>query len=191
MSAMSGLRLMACCALVLSLAGCDGSGDSGNDVVSGPTVRLSGRITYDFVPAVAPSIDPVAPDAYLDYDNTEARPARGVQVMVVADEDDRELATGTTDAEGRYALSIPKHTQVRLRAVARLMQLPGQGASWDFSLRDNTSPGYGDVVNHAAIYAMEGEPFDSGEAPLVRNLHADSGWTGAGYGNPRTAAPFA
>ena len=185
---------MTCFALALFLAGCDGSGGSGgsgNDVDPGPTVRLSGRITYAFVPAVAPSTDRNAPEAYLDYDNTEIRPARGVQVAVVAADDGRELAAGTTDGQGRYALDVPKNTPIRVRALARLLQPPGQGASWDFSIRDNTSPGYRDLAAQASLYAMEGDTFDSGTAALSRNLHADSGWTGAGYGAPRSAAPFA
>lgn len=172
---------LALCASML-LAGCDGSGGGS---APGPNVQLSGRVTYDFVPAVA---DIAVPTAQLDYAGTVARPARGVQVAVIA-EDGSELASGVTDAEGHYVLSVPKNTQVRLRAVARLFQAPGGGASWDFSIRDNTSPGYADGA--ASIYAMQGDTFNTGVMHLTRHLHAGSGWTGAGYGRTRTAAPFA
>jgi len=179
-------RLMTFMAVALSvlLVGCDGSGGSGGEA-PGPNVQLSGQVTYDFVPLVA---DVAVPSAYLDYANTVAMPARGVQVAAIAD-DGRELASGDADADGRYVLSVPKNTHIRLRAVARLYQAPGDGASWDFSIRDNTSPGYAD--NQASIYAVQGEAFNTGVNHLSRNLHAASGWTGAGYGNTRSAAPFA
>ncbi len=182
----SGFRWMVCMALALTvlLAGCDGSGGSGGTVF-GPNVQLSGRVTYDSVP-VAASVTPYV--AYLDYAETVARPARGVQVAAI-DDDGRELALGAADADGRYVLTVPKNTPVRLRAVARLYQAPGDGASWDFTIRDNTSPGYADKA--ASIYAVQGEAFSTGVAHLSRDLHAASGWTGAGYGNPRSAAPFA
>ena len=182
----SGFRWMVCMALALTvlLAGCDGSGGSGGTVF-GPNVQLSGRVTYDSVP-VAASVTPYV--AYLDYAETVARPARGVQVAAI-DDDGRELALGAADADGRYVLTVPKNTPVRLRAVARLYQAPGDGASWDFTIRDNTSPGYADKA--ASIYAVQGEAFNTGVAHLSRDLHAASGWTGAGYGNPRSAAPFA
>ncbi len=189
---MSGFRPMTFVvfALALLLAGCDGSGSSGGPggsggEVPGPNVQLSGRVTYDFVPTVA-SLAPR--EAYLDYASTVARPARGVQVAAIA-EDGGELATGTADADGRYVLTVPKNANIRLRAIARLFKAPGDGASWDFTIRDNTSPGYADKA--ASIYAVQGEAFSTGVAHLSRDLHAASGWTGAGYGNPRSAAPFA
>src|SRR5690606_36020358 len=179
-------RLLAFLALALSvlLVGCDGSDGSGG-AAPGPNVQLSGRVTYDFVPVVASA---TPRDAYLDYGGTVARPARGVQVAAIDDEG-RELAAGQADADGRYVLTVPKNTQIRLRAIARLYQAPGAGASWDFSIRDNTSPGYAD--NQASIYAVQGEAFNTGVMHLVRDLHAASGWTGDGYGNTRSAAPFA
>ncbi len=179
-------RLMTFMAVALSvlLVGCDGSGGSGGEA-PGPNVQISGQVTYDFVPLVAS----VAPrGAYLNYAGTIASPARGVQIAAIAD-DGRELASDDADADGRYVLTVPKNMQVRLRATARLFQAPGEGASWDFSIRDNTSPGY--VDGQASIYAVQGEAFNTGATHLTRNLHAASGWTGAGYGNQRSAAPFA
>lgn len=179
------LKVLMVLALPMLLAGCDGSGGG---AVSGPNVQISGRVTYDFVPVAAIATGPGSPDAYLDYANTVALPARGVQVAAI-DGNGRELALATADADGRYVLSVPKNTDVRVRAVARLFQAPGAGPTWDFTIRDNTSEGY--KTQSASIYAMQSEPFDTGVMHLGRDLHAGSGWTGAGYGKPRTAAPFA
>ncbi len=169
----------------LALAGCGGGG--GDD---SPRVNLSGHVSYDSVPAVAS-----APDANgtlggkLDYAHTSIKPARGVQVEAVAD-DGTVLAHTQTDAAGRYALTVPAHTTVRLRAKARLLQAAGSGASWDFSIRDNTSDGYRTSAG-AALYALQGMPFDSGSTRQTQDLHAASGWGGSGYSSPRSAAPFA
>jgi len=168
------------------LAACGGGSDN-----SGPppaTVQLNGKITYDFVPAVTIQNPQGGSKDGLDYDSTEARPARGVQIEAVGD-GDKVLASATAGADGSYALMVPPNTSVRLRAKARLLQAPGSGPSWDFSIRDNTSPGY--ASDNAALYAVQGDAFNSGSGNQTRNLHAASGWTGNGYGNARSAAPFA
>lgn len=167
------------------LAACGGGSDN-----SGPppaTVQLNGKVTYDFVPAVASQNAQGNWSGGLNYAGTTARPARGVQIEAVGD-GDKVLASATVGADGSYALAVPSNTSVRLRAKARLLQAPGNGASWDFSIRDNTSPGY--ASNNAALYAVQGDAFNSGSGNQTRNLHAASGWTGSGYGNARSAAPF-
>lgn len=164
--------------LPLWLAAC-----GGGDAPEVTSVALQGQVSYDFVPATATT--------GLNYAGTTSRPARGVEVVAVAD-DGQELAATRAGADGRYTLTVPARTSVRLRAKARLVQAPGAGAgaSWDFSIRDNTSPGY--AQGKAALYAVQGEAFDSGaSATLTHDLHAGSGWTGEGYGQARAAAPFA
>lgn len=170
----------ACC---LWLAAC-GSSDPAVE-----NVTLSGTVSYDFVPAAATRADAAAEwEGGLDYARTEARPARGVQVVAVAD-DGQEIAATRADAHGAYTLTVPANISVRLRAKARLLQGAGAGA-WDFSVRDNTSPGF--MQGKAALYTAQGEAFDSGNQPTaVHNLHAASGWTGGAYTAPRAAAPFA
>ncbi|MGB7479627.1 MAG: hypothetical protein WA924_04825, partial [Burkholderiaceae bacterium] len=173
--------------LSVLLAACGGGSDN-----SGPapaTVQLSGKITYDFVPAVASQDTQGAWHGGLDYTKTVAKPARGVQVEAVAD-DGSVLATTQAGADGAYTLAVPSNTSVRLRAKARLLQAPGNGPSWDFSVRDNTSAGY--ASGNAALYAVQGDAFNSGrDASQTRDLNAASGWTGSGYGKARAAAPFA
>ncbi|QEA13589.1 hypothetical protein [Comamonas flocculans] len=162
--------------LPLWLASCGGGAQP--DVSA---VAIQGRVSYDFVPATT--------ERGLNYADTTARPARGVEVVAVAD-DGRELASSRAGVDGSFTLTVPARTTVRLRAKARLHQPPGAGASWDFSIRDNTSSGY--AQGNAALYAVQGEAFDSGsKATLTQDLHAASGWTGDGYGQARAAAPFA
>lgn len=162
-------------ATALLLVGCGGS-DPEVDLVT-----IEGRVSYDFVPATT--------EVGLNYAGVVARAARGVQVVAVAD-DGQEIAVGRAGADGGFTLTVPARTSVRLRAKARLLQPPGAGPSWDFSIRDNTSAGF--TGGNAALYAVQGDAFGSGsDATLKRDLHAGSGWTGSSYGKPRAAAPFA
>ncbi|QXL83216.1 hypothetical protein [Comamonas sp. NLF-1-9] len=166
---------------LVSCGGGDGGGGGGGEGHDVSSVAIQGRVSYDFVPATI--------SAGLNYANITSRPARGVQVVAVAD-DGRELASTRAGADGSFTLTVPVKTSVRLRAKARLLQAPGAGASWDFSVRDNTSAGY--AQGNAALYTVQSEAFDSGSsATLARDLHAGSGWTGSGYGQARAAAPFA
>ncbi|WP_322994568.1 hypothetical protein [Castellaniella sp.] len=188
-------RLIALMAVpLMALLGACDSGSGGDSAAPpdptpppGPNISLSGQVSYDFVPAV-PAIQEGYESATLDYDQTQAKPVRGVLVKAVDSAGDT-LATATTDAQGGFSLSVPKNTQVRLRAISQIVQT-GQ-PSWDFAVRDNTSAGF--VDNQAAFYALEGPAFDSGETPQTHNLHAASGWAGQdGYGQRvRAAAPFA
>lgn len=169
-------RRLIAAALPLWLAACGGSGEP-----EATSVAIQGQVSYDFIPATT--------TAGLDYAGITARPARGVEVVAVAD-DGQELAATRAGVDGGFTLTVPARTSVRLRAKARLVQAPGAGASWDFSIRDNTSPGY--AQGNAALYAVQGDAFDSGSrATLTHDLHAASGWTGDGYGQARAAAPFA
>jgi hypothetical protein len=167
--------------MALGLGGCGGGG--GDNGGGGANVSLSGRITYDAVPAIASGM--------LDYAHTESKAARGVQVEAVAD-DGTSLATASTDGNGTYALQLPINTNVRIRAKARLLQAAGSGPSWDFAVRDNTSDGYRISGDSAALYVIEGAQFNSGTAAQARDLHAGSGWNGSSYtAGARAAAPFA
>ncbi|MGB6053846.1 MAG: hypothetical protein WBG17_01265 [Burkholderiaceae bacterium] len=173
--------------LSVLLAACGGGSD--NPGPAPATVQLSGKITYDFVPAVASQNPQGAWSGGLVYTKTIAKPARGVQVEAVAD-DGSVLAATQAGADGAYTLVVPSNTSVRLRAKARLLRAPGTGPSWDFSVRDNTSAGY--ASGNAALYAVQGDAFNSGrDASQTRDLNAASGWTGSGYGKARAAAPFA
>ncbi|MFD0666642.1 carboxypeptidase-like regulatory domain-containing protein [Ramlibacter sp. MAHUQ-53] len=127
------------------------------------TVR--GRVTFDYVPSAG---------GRLAYAHVEARPVRGARLQLV-DEAGTVVADTRTDAEGRYSAQAPEGRPVRLRVSAEL--LAGNART---RVTDNTQ---GD-----ALYALESPAFTGGG---TRDLHAPSGWTGAGYRQPRSAAPFA
>ena len=173
---------------LLSLSGCGGGSSDNTSGMAG----LRGRITFDSVPAVASS--PELSDrltAKLDYNRTKQLPARGVLVEAIAD-NGVAIASTQTDANGNYLLNLPANTSVRIRASARLLQNATSGASWDFSIRDNTSSGYLTPGSEAALYAIEGAQFVTGTTNPSRDLHAASSWNGSGYtAGGRAAAPFA
>lgn len=134
---------------------------------------LSGAVTYDHVPH-----DPS--DSSLDYDATELLPARGVTVQLL-DSGDNAVATTRTDDNGFYQFDVAPNVQRRVRVRAELLRT--DGPRWDVQVVDNTSGG--------ALYVLDGNLQSTGGTNQTRNLRAPSGWTGASYGQPRAAAPFA
>lgn len=163
--------------LVFELTVTDNEGASASasvtvTVVENLIVTISGRVTFDLVPA---ETGPVR----LNYLNTQARPARGVTVQLIEGAS-TVVDTAVTDANGDYSLTGTGGTDVFLRARAEMLQgAPG----WDVRVVDNTQGN--------ALYVMDGAPFNTGGADSSVDLHAPSGWTGAFYGGPRVAAPFA
>ena len=149
-----------------------GPGDAPVPAISVETVSVSGRITFDYVPVVSDE------GVGLDYNATEARPARGVSVHLLTG--DRTEETAITDKDGRYRIDAPRETEVSLSVRAEL----GTGDSSPLArVLDNT--------REDSLYTMDGMPFSTGDTDLVRDLHAASGWTGTGYGETRAAAAFA
>jgi hypothetical protein len=170
--------------VALFVAGCGGSGGGSPAAPVPPApppppapgpglVTISGTVTYDFVP--------LAPIGGLNYLGTDSnRPARLATVQFV-DGSNNVLAATRTDQNGDYSFDVDANQagMVRVRAESIEANTP----SWFFRVVDNT--------NSDAIYTLDGAVLSSGSANSQRNLHAASGWTGAGYGNPRAAAPFA
>jgi hypothetical protein len=177
------VRLMVIGMLGAALAGCGGSG--GDDAPAPPsspgpapaTVTVSGKVTFDLVPAVRAS--PTLPFGGLDYGNTVARPARGVTVELLQGQ--AVTASTLTDAAGDYSFDVAANTEVALRVRAEMLRVGAP--SWDFRVVDN--------VNGDALYTLAGTAFNTGAASATRNLHAPSGWDGASYTTARSAAPFA
>ena len=165
------VRALVVISLLGVLAGCGG----GSNAAPGPTptaVTVSGRVTFDLVPAVA--------GQGLNYAATVMRPARGVTVELLRN--GVVTASTPTDALGDYSFgSVPATTDVALRVRAEMLRVGTP--SWDFRVVDN--------VNGDALYALAGTTFNTGTANVTRNLHAVSGWTGAAYTATRSAAPFA
>lgn len=138
-------------------------------------LQLSGTITYDRVPS-----DPQT--SGLNYNNTLRSPARQIAVQLLNGNDTVCASTKTDDA-GRYSFTVAENLNLKLRARAELQQSGAGQANWSVQVVDNTQG--------SALYVADSAVASTGTSNSVRDLHLPSGWTGNGYGNPRTAAPFA
>lgn len=157
----------------ISLVGCGGGGSGDDGTISGETVNISGKITYDLVPSNNNYIG-------LDYNNITQEPVKGVTVDAI-DSSNQSIASTTTDELGNYSFGLPANRQIKIRVYAKLLKVGTP--SWDVKVVDNT--------NSNALYVMEGALVSTGESDSTRNLNASSGWSGSSYTSTRTAAPFA
>jgi hypothetical protein len=145
-------------------------------IVPAGDVTLSGTVTFDRVP-VSSACFPVS--TCLDYNATEAAPARNVPIQVIdAANGVTVLASGTTDDIGGYSVVVQNFSDVFVRARAEWL-----GPSTDVRVVDNTQ---GD-----ALYVVDGATFNTTGADIQHDVNAPSGWTGNSYGEPRSAAPLA
>lgn len=174
--------------LLLLLSGCflpldevDDGGDGGprtdggtrpTTVLGDGSVDVSGRATYDFVPA---TYNPSTERGTLAFAQASARPVRNAVVQLR--QGTSILATTTTDAEGYYAFSLPPGSATATLSIVVL----ARSASPSIQVEDNTD---GD-----AVWAM-GHTLATTRETV--NLHAGHGWTGSRYDAARRlAAPFA
>lgn len=142
-------------------------------VAPGADVTISGTITFDRVPLNTRTNG-------LDYSVIRRKAARGVIVEAV-DSDGKVLDSDVTDTSGGYSVSVISRTDVRIRARAKIVQTAE--ASWDVTVRDNTSSN--------APYILSGGLTSSGTVNSTRDLNAASGWNGTEYSSTRAAGPFA
>lgn len=155
-----------------------------------PVVTVSGLANYEYVPALPNCRD-------LDFSATETRRIRGATIQILDAATDTVISAAVLSSSGTYSISdVPANTMVYLRVRAELKQSGAPG--WDIEIRDNFLPGESDSdtpppepQGSRALYVLDGSPFNSGATNSIRNLTADSGWTGSGYNGPRAAAPFA
>lgn len=141
------------------------------------SVTVSGRVTFDFVPATANG------RPRLDYQNTTRRPSRSVEVQLIDAGNQSVLASTRTNASGDYTLQAPIGRNAFVRASAR-MTVSGNNSA-PIAVVDNT--------NQRAQWAIDGARFSTGGATVItQNLHATSGWNGSSYVTAqRAAGPFA
>ena len=139
---------------------------------TGP-VGISGTVTFEDVPASSVTDG-------LNFNAITNAPVRGVTVEALGT-DGNVLATGQTDSNGGYSLSVPNNTSIAIRVSAEMIQTTG--TTWNVRVQDNT--------NNDALYAFQGSFTSSGTTNSIRNLNADSGWGGSSYTGPRVAGPFA
>lgn len=163
--------------LEFTLTVTDDRGDTATDSVSievsDSEVTISGAITFDLVPFQASGIG-------LDYNSIEQAPARGIVVEAV-DASGNTLVATVTDNQGLYSMRVAANTSMRVRTSARLLQT--SGVTWDVKVTDNTAAD--------ALYAAQGEIFNSGTTASTRSFNMPSGWDGTSYAADRSAAPFA
>ena len=135
------------------------------------SLKVSGKVTFDLVPLDSST-------SGLDYASTRIAPARGILVELL-DSENNLIASTTTDAAGDYSLPSGLNSELRVRVSSRMVS----GDIWDVKVTDNTNGG--------ALYAGQGELFNPSVDDVVRDLHFNSGWSGDGYGEARSAGPFA
>ena len=172
--------------LAFRLTATDNRGASATDDVSiivkaQGAIRISGRVTFDYVPVVK--------SEGLQYLATEARAVHGVTVQLRDNVEDRLLDAAVTDHNGDYAVYAMPDTKVFVRVRAEILDESG---AWDVRVvnSDHATPVCG-MDDDYALYAMDSAPFDAPDTAVTRDFHAASGWTGDGYGEARVAAPFA
>jgi hypothetical protein len=167
--------------LLMNACGGGGGGGAGgtaapsNAVPIGPSISVSGRITYERVGSNA--------NGSLDYNNITNQPARGVTVQLYAN--NIFVAETSADANGSYVFSnAPGNNSLVVRAFSEVKKTTGT-SQWDFAVADNTQSG--------AVYALTSAQVGAATAPIVINLSAASGWSNAtrSYSSARQAAPFA
>lgn len=139
-------------------------------------VTISGTISFESV-----GVD--TDDFTLDLSDLTSLPARGVIVRAVS-ANGTTLASTSTNPNGQYALSVDVNTNVRIEAMAQLLQNTPGDAQWNISVLDNT--------NGNAQYVLSGSLANSGTANSTRDLMAASGSNGvSAYTSTRAAGPFA
>lgn len=136
------------------------------------STTLSGRVTFESVPST---------NGALDYAASQRKPARGVLVDIV-DNVGRLRASTTTDANGRYSVTVTGSAVVAVQVKAQLTAGANSGSA-GVAVRDNTQYG--------ALYGVEVGDFPLTGTAITRDIDLPSGWTGSRYGSERFAAPFA
>lgn len=175
------LALAGVCTLWLGLAGCGGGGSGSHANEEPPTPvssisRLSGKVTYDSVPATQDG---------LDYAAVKKLPVRGAIVQAF-DTTGAVLASTSTDGDGAYQLELKTGAKVRVRVQARLLK----DRVWDVAVRDNTASAFAQKFDSSPIYALTSSTQNIDGRDDILNLHAASGWRDGKYADARSAAPF-
>lgn len=129
---------------------------------------LSGRLTYDRVPATL--------SGGLDYASVRQLPIRNAKVEVIGT-DGKVIDRAMSGEDGRYSVKIPNKVD---RATVRVL-----------AETDKPSVRAVDNTNGDALYTMQSDPVSLAAEATTLNLNAASGWDGYAYSSPRTAAPFA
>jgi hypothetical protein len=119
------------------------------------------------------------------------RPIRGATLQLV-DSSNAELATTVSGEDGSYSFpGVDSNRDLRIRVRAELKKTGSP--SWDVEVRDNVvdpDDANPPLLSDRPLYAIVSD-FNTGNADLIRNLTARTGWDGSSYSETRAAAPFA
>ncbi|MDP2274633.1 MAG: hypothetical protein Q8N23_05930 [Archangium sp.] len=152
--------------------GAGGGSGGGNLGTGGGTtgnITVTGRVTYDFVPARLSG-----GSAALDFGRASQRPVRRGVVQVI--QGTTVLSATATGGDGSFSISYTPNGTANLALYAL-----SQSVEPSISIEDNT--------DNNLLWAV-GSTL-TGQNQMV-NLHAAHGWTGTGYDAAnRAAAPFA
>ncbi|WP_224245381.1 hypothetical protein [Hyalangium gracile] len=134
-------------------------------------MSVSGKVTYDFVPAI---YNPSTRSGTLAFAQVTEKPVRNA--VVQARQGSNVLGTTNTDEQGNYQLSFTAGSTGAVTIVAL-----AKSSNPTIQVEDNTDAD--------AIWGI-GDTVSSGTT--TKNLRATHGWNGSSYdAAKRTAAPFA
>lgn len=151
--------------------GGDGGGGGGGGIGGKEKVTVSGKVTYDFVPA---TYSAATDTGTLGFAQASKRPVRNAVVQVR--QGTSVLTTTNTDEQGNYQLTYTPGASGALS-----LEVLAQTSSPRIQVEDNTDGN--------AIWALGGTLTATS---TTLNLHAGHGWTGTAYdATRRAAAPFA
>ena len=161
-------------ALTIGLTACgddDDDDDDGGGGGNGQPVTVSGKVTYDFVPAVYSA---TTETGTLAFAQASKKPVRNAVIQVR--QGSNTLVTGSTDEEGNYQVTFTPG---------------GSGALTLLALAKSNNPviQVEDNTDDNAIWSV-GESITA--TTTSKDLHAGHGWSGSSYtASRRSAAPFA
>jgi hypothetical protein len=150
---------------------------------AGGNVTVTGTIRFQRVPFSTTFSD----NTGLNYAGQIMQPARGIVVRAIDGSTQNVLATGATDQNGGYSLSVPANSSIRIQAVAQMQRGTSSPLPrWNFRVLDAdqspTPPPY-EYTDPA--------PFNSSTAG-AHDLAIPSGFnTIGGVTGTRASAPFA
>jgi hypothetical protein len=183
-----GLKIIVNSVFVITALTACGGGGNDNAPVSPPVenkddkksvdtpfrmTTLSGNVTFDYVPVVVDA----QKAARLDFTKIEKRPVRAVVVDIVDAVAQTIVASGVTNADGRYTIQVPANRSVFVRVQAALADALQK--SMIVEVHDNTL---------GSQWVLDGPVLSTSIETMQRNLHAGSGWTGASYVEAQRAA---
>ena len=143
-------------------------------------VTVAGTIRYQRVPFNQNT------SLGLNYAAQSMSPARGIVVRALSGNTQTVLASGVTNDNGGYSLTVAANTSIRIQAVAQMArEAPLALPHWNFRAMDN------EAATPTPYTFADALPFDSSTAG-AHDLAISSGFNNSGnVTGTRASAPFA